>query len=113
MATLIRLKQIESSSFLDIGINSTNYSAGVVGFGSDAYIINAANDLYVGSISTGDHGHLHLFAGNNWTSSSISIYNDRTIGINTDQFDNTSNTIPASTNGKPVFPSCQILSFCL
>ena len=86
----------ESSSYVDLGINSSNYSAGYVGFGGDGYLINAANDLYVGSISSGDHGHLHLFGGYKWTSSSISIYNDGTIGINTDQFDNTSNTIPTS-----------------
>jgi len=89
----------ESSSYVDLGINSSNYSAGYVGFGGDGYLLNAANDMYVGSIQTGSHGHLHLFAGQLWTASAISIYNDNTIGINTDKFNNNANTIPASTQG--------------
>jgi hypothetical protein len=87
----------ESSSYVDFGINSSNYSAGNVGYGGDGYLINAGNDLYVGSLLSGSHGHLHLFGGNLWQSSSISIYNDGTIGINTDKFNNNISTIP--TNG--------------
>jgi hypothetical protein len=86
----------ESSSYVDLGINSSNYSAGNVGFGGDGYLINAANDLYVGSATTGSHGHLHLFAGNLWNSSSLTIYQDGTIGINTDKLNNSSSTIPTA-----------------
>ncbi len=86
----------ESSSYVDLGINSSNYSAGGVGFGGDGYLINAANDLYVGSMLSGSHGHLHLFAGNLWDSSSISIYSDGTIGINTDKFDTNALSIPTT-----------------
>ena len=92
----------EEVSFLDLGLNSSNYSGGQVGYGNDGYLFNAANDLYVGSISTGEHGHLHLFGGNLWDSSSISIYNDGTIGFNTDKFDNSSQTIPSSGDGYAV-----------
>jgi hypothetical protein len=84
----------ESSSYIDLGINSSNYSAGNVGYGGDGYLYNAANDLYVGSTATGSHGHLHLFAGNKWWESNISIYQDGTIGINTDKIDNNATTIP-------------------
>ncbi len=86
----------ESSSYVDLGINSSNYSAGGVGFGGDGYLINAANDLYVGSLLSGSNGHLHLFAGNLWDSSSISIYSDGTIGINTDKFDTNALSIPTA-----------------
>jgi len=86
----------ESSSFVDLGINSSNYSAGNVGFGGDGYLFNQTNDMYVGSTGIGNHGHLHLFGGNMWNSSSISIYNDGTIGFGTDVLDNNANTIPAS-----------------
>ena len=86
----------ESSSFVDLGINSSNYSANAVGYAGDGYLINDANDLYVGSLNSGAHGHLHLFGGNMWNSSSISIYNDGTIGFGTDVLNNNANTIPSS-----------------
>ena len=89
----------ESSSFVDLGINSSNYSASNVGYAGDGYLINAANDLYVGSIFSGSHGHTHLFAGGYWTASAISIYNDNTIGFGTDILNNNVNTIPSSSNG--------------
>jgi len=86
----------ESSSYVDLGINSSNYTGGQVGFGGDGYLFNQANDMYVGSTGIGDHGHLHLFGGNMWNSSSISIYNDGTIGFGTDVLDNNASTIPSS-----------------
>jgi len=86
----------ESSSYVDLGINSSNYIGGQVGFGGDGYLFNQANDMYVGSTGIGDHGHLHLFGGNMWNSSSISIYNDGTIGFGTDVLNNNADTIPSS-----------------
>jgi len=86
----------ESSSYVDLGINSSNYSAGFVGYGGDGYLINAANDLYVGSLDTANHGHTHIFGGNLWNSSSISVYNDGTIGFGTDWLNNMAETIPSS-----------------
>jgi hypothetical protein len=86
----------ESSSYFDIGINSSIYSGGEVGFGGDAYIYNAHNDTYIGSITTGSHGHLHLFGGGRWIQSAITVYSDGTIGVNTDKFDNNASTIPTS-----------------
>ena len=86
----------ESSSYVDLGINSSNYTGGQVGFGGDGYLFNQANDMYVGSTGIGDHGHLHLFGGNMWNSSSISIYNDGTIGFGTDVLNNNADTIPSS-----------------
>jgi len=86
----------ESSSYVDLGINSSNYTGGQVGFGGDGYLFNQSNDMYVGSTGIGDHGHLHLFGGNMWNSSSISIYNDGTIGFGTDVLNNNADTIPSS-----------------
>ena len=89
----------ESSSFLDLGINSSIYTAGDVGYGGDGYLYNAANDLYIGTFSSNNSGHLHMFAGGLWQSSSISIYGDGTIGFGTDILDNHEITIPSSSNG--------------
>jgi hypothetical protein len=86
----------ESSSFFDIGINSSNYSAGGVGYQNDAYIINATNDLYIGSLINGNQGHVHIYGGISWQSSSISVYQDGTIGFGTDWLDNSTHTIPTS-----------------
>jgi len=99
----------ESSSFVDLGINSSNYSAPEVGYGGDGYLLNAANDLYVGSLLSGSHGHLHLFAGNLWESSSINVYGDGTVGINTDKYDNNAITIPHSSQGFAVEVSGSVI----
>jgi len=86
----------ESSSFVDLGINSSNYNGDSVGFGGDGYLFNQANDMYIGSVGTGTHGHTHIFGGNHWDSSSISIYQDGTIGFGTDWLNNNATTIPTS-----------------
>ncbi len=99
----------ESSSFVDLGINSSNYSAPEVGYGGDGYLLNAANDLYVGCLLSGSHGHLHLFAGNLWESSSINVYGDGTVGINTDKYDNNATTIPHSSQGFAVEVSGSVI----
>ena len=86
----------ESSSYFDIGINSSNYAGGEVGFGGDAYIYNAHNDVYIGATTSGSHGHLHLFGGGRWRQSAITVYADGKIGVNTDKFDNNATTIPTT-----------------
>jgi hypothetical protein len=86
----------ESSSYVDLGINSSNYSGVQVGFGGDGYLFNEANDMYVGSLGNNTHGHTHIFGGNLWQSSSISVYNDGTVGFGTDWLNNNANTIPSS-----------------
>ena len=86
----------ESSSYVDLGINSSNYNGGQVGYGGDGYLFNQSNDMYIGSTGTGNHGHVHIFGGNLWQSASISIYQDGTIGFNTDKLNNSSTTIPTS-----------------
>jgi hypothetical protein len=48
------------------------------------------------------HGHVHIFGGGMWNSSSLSIYSDGTIGINTDKENPTASTIPSSVDGYAV-----------
>ena len=98
----------EGNGFLDLGINSSTYNAGNVGYAGDAYLFSALNDLYIGSVSNGTSGHLHLFAGNQWTGSSISLYQDGTVGFHTDELNNQADTITTSGftyefNGNTIF----------
>jgi hypothetical protein len=87
----------ESSSYFDIGINSSNFS-GDIGYAGDAYIYNAANDLYIGSTdNVTNHGHVHIFGGNHYIRTQLSIYGDRTIGFNVNTGETT--TIPSSVSG--------------
>jgi hypothetical protein len=89
----------ESSSYVDLGINSSNYSGDQVGYAGDGYLYNSHNDLYIGSNAFTSHGHTHIYGGNLWKSSSINVYRDGTVGINTDKYDNNASTIPHSTEG--------------
>jgi hypothetical protein len=89
----------DSSSYVDLGINSSNYTGNEVGYAGDGYLYTSNNDLYVGSAAETIHGHTHIFAGNLWNSSSINVYSDGTVGINTDKYDNDASTIPHSTQG--------------
>jgi len=86
----------EESGFVDLGINSSNYSANELGYAGDGYLVSSDTDLYVGGMNTGSHGHVHIFGGRMWNTSSISVYSDGTIGINTDKFDNNASTIPTT-----------------
>lgn len=74
----------ESNHFIDLGINSSNYSAGVVGGPNDAYLLNVGNDLYVGTVGTmSGHSHLHLFTANDWENPQITLFEQKAIGFNT------------------------------
>ncbi|WP_282459249.1 hypothetical protein, partial [Mycoplasmopsis arginini] len=92
----------EEDNYVDLGLNSSNYTDGFLGYENDGYLYSNANDLYVGSYSTGSHGHLHLFGGGNWDNSAISIYSDNTIGINTEVTGSVGSTIPSSIDGYAV-----------
>lgn len=85
----------EESGYFDIGINSSNYTGGEGGYAGDAYIVTTASDIYIGSYVTGSHGHVHIFGGGNSYNPQISVFEDKTIGFNTD-FGPTTSTIPTS-----------------
>jgi hypothetical protein len=91
----------ESSSYLDLGINSSNYSSSVfdaVGFEGDGYLFNTYNDLYLGSLATlNNHGHVHIFGGGRHNDPQISVFGDGTIGFNSNVFDSGSITTISSS----------------
>jgi hypothetical protein len=99
----------ESSSYVDLGINSSNYTGDQVGYAGDGYLYNSHNDLYIGSNAFTSHGHTHIYGGNLWKSSSINVYRDGTVGINTDKYDNNASTIPHSTEGFAVEVSGSVI----
>jgi len=75
----------EEIHYVDLGINSSTYNAGYVGYNNDAYLINAGKDLYLGTIG-GIEEHLskvHLFTSNSWQNSQIVIHPSKQIGFNT------------------------------
>jgi hypothetical protein len=68
--------------YVNMGINSSNYSLGFVGQENDAYVINVGKDLYVGTIG-GAPTHLSklkLFSMNTWQNPQITI--DNTTNLN-------------------------------
>lgn len=42
----------ESNNYIDMGINSSNYTASYVGLANDAYLYSSANDLWIGSVTS-------------------------------------------------------------
>ena len=74
----------ENIHYVDMGINSSTYDAGFVGYANDAYLINAGKDLYVGTIGGISHpSNLNLFAQNHWDNPQIQISGSKQIGFNT------------------------------
>lgn len=73
--------------FIDLGINSSTYSAGFVGEDNDAYLINVGKDLYIGTIGNAPshYSKLKLFGMGNWQNPEITIDNttgEHLIGFN-------------------------------
>ena len=75
----------ENIHYVDMGINSSNYTAGFVGYANDAYLVNAGKDLYVGTLGGYSHPNtkLHLFAQNQWQNPQITISGSNQIMFNT------------------------------
>jgi hypothetical protein len=75
----------EEIHYVDLGINSSTYNAGYVGYDNDAYLINAGKDLYLGTIG-GIEEHpskVHIFTNNNWENSQIILNPTKEISFNT------------------------------
>jgi hypothetical protein len=74
----------ESIHYVDLGINSSTYDEGYVGYANDAYLINAGKDLYVGTLGGIAHpSNLNLFAQSNWQNPQIQISGSKQISFNT------------------------------
>lgn len=73
----------EDNFYLNIGINSSTYDAGEVGYENDGYIINMGNDLYIGSRGAVDnHNHVHIYSKGNWQNPALSVMDNNVIRFN-------------------------------
>ena len=74
----------EDVHYVNMGINSSQYSAGEVGYENDAYLINSGRDLYIGTLGGEDHpSKLILFGQNNWEFPQIIVSGSGTVMFNT------------------------------
>lgn len=79
----------ETVHFVDLGINSSTYNGGYVGYENDAYLLNVGKDLYVGTVGGTNHpAELKLFANNSWENPQITIHTGSQVTFNTSSFTN-------------------------
>lgn len=77
----------ENVHFVDLGINSSTYTGGLVGRENDAYLLNVGKDLYIGTVGGTEHpAKLHLFAENNWENPQITVHTGSQVTFNTSGF---------------------------
>jgi len=77
----------EEQGFIDMGINSTNYTnVGEVGGANDAYLYSTGNDLYIGNASQGHEVIIFNGGPDAVNQARIFVHDQGTIGINTDQY---------------------------
>ena len=69
--------------YVDLGINSSGYTGGLVGRENDSYLLNVGKDMYVGTVGGPTHpSNLNLFAQNSWENPQIVISGSGQIGFN-------------------------------
>ncbi len=74
----------ETVHFVDLGINSSTYNGGYVGYENDAYLLNVGKDLYIGTVGGTSHpAELKLFANNSWENPQITVHTGSEISFNT------------------------------
>lgn len=74
----------EDNFYVNLGINSSTYDAGNVGYENDGYLINKGSDLYIGSEGSVDgHNHVHIFSKGNWQTPAISVMDGNVVGFGT------------------------------
>jgi hypothetical protein len=74
----------EGVHYIDLGINSSTYTGGLVGLANDSYLLNVGKDMYIGTVGGSEHpANLKLFAQNLWDNPQISISGSRQISFNT------------------------------
>lgn len=79
----------ENVHFVDLGINSSTYNGGYVGYDNDAYLLNVGKDLYIGTVGGTSHpAELKLFANNSWVNPQIIIHTGSQVTFNTSGFTN-------------------------
>jgi hypothetical protein len=79
----------EGIHYVDLGINSSTYTGGLVGAENDAYLLNVGNDLYIGTVGGGFHpGDVRIFTQNSWQEPQIAISGSGQIMFNTGSVSN-------------------------
>jgi hypothetical protein len=69
---------------VNLGINSSTYNGGAVGYNNDSYLINAGKDMYVGTLGGSQHpAKVKLFTMGNWQTPHITLHTGTTISFNT------------------------------
>lgn len=77
----------ETNHYVDLGINSSTYTGGLVGGENDAYLLNVGKDLYIGTVGGSNHpSKLHLFANNSWEDPQITVHTGSQVTFNTSSF---------------------------
>jgi hypothetical protein len=51
----------EAFNYVNLGINSSNYTGEFVGYSGDGYLYSAANDFYIGNVATGKNIYFFFF----------------------------------------------------
>jgi hypothetical protein len=74
----------ETNHYIDLGINSSTYTGGLVGRENDAYLLNVGKDMYIGTIGGENHpSKLFLFGQNSWENPQITISGSGQVSFNT------------------------------
>lgn len=74
----------EGVHFIDLGINSSTYTGGLVGRENDAYLLNVGKDMYIGTVGGSEHpSKLFLFGQNNWENPQITVSGSGQVSFNT------------------------------
>jgi hypothetical protein len=74
----------EGVHFIDLGINSSTYTGGLVGRENDAYLLNVGKDMYIGTVGGENHpSKLFLFGQNNWENPQITVSGSGQVSFNT------------------------------
>lgn len=71
--------------YANLGINSSTYNGGAVGVANDSYLINAGNDMYIGTLGgTFNPAEVKLFTMGNWINPQVTLHSvDNTVTFNT------------------------------
>lgn len=77
----------ETVHYVNLGINSSGYNGGFVGYENDSYLLNVGKDLYIGTVGGTNHpSKLLLFAQNQWEEPQITIHTGSQVTFNTSSF---------------------------
>lgn len=63
----------ETANYIDMGINGSNYTGGMIGVANDAYLYSTGRELWIGNASTGSTANIKFFAGDAATGTDMMI----------------------------------------